>query len=101
MDRFPRKELAVRAGVDSDYVRRLIELGILTAGEGDTFSLGDVRRVRLLKSLEAAGMPLDGMARAVGSGHLSFAFADSSQLDRFSGFSGKTFQTVSAERASR
>jgi len=94
---FPRKELAGRAGVDADYVGRLIELGILTPGEGDTFSLGDVRRVRLLKSLEAAGMPLDGMGRAVGSGHLSFAFLDLSQLDRFSGFSGKTFREVSAE----
>lgn len=97
MDGFPRKELADRAGVDSDYVGRLIELGILTPGEGDTFSLGDVRRARLLKSLEQAGMPLDGMGRAVGSGHLSFAFLDRSQLDRFSGFSGKTFRELSAE----
>lgn len=97
MDGFPRKELADRAGVDSDYVGRLIELGILTPGEGDTFSLGDVRRARLLKSLEQAGIPLDGMGRAVGSGHLSFALLDLPQLDRFSGFSGKTFRELSAE----
>jgi adenylate cyclase len=94
---FRKKELADRAGVDPDYVDRLIELGILTPGEGDTFSLGDLRRVRLVESLEAAGMPLDGMGSAVGSGHLSFAFVDSAQLDRFSGFSGKTFREVSAE----
>jgi adenylate cyclase len=91
------KELADRAGLDSDYVGRLIELGILTPGEADMFSLGDVRRARLLKSLEQAGMPLDGMGRAVGSGHLSFAFLDLPQLDRFSGFSGKTFRELSAE----
>ncbi len=97
MEGFRKKKLADRAGVDPDYVDRLIELGILTPGEGDTFSLGDVRRVRLVESLEAAGLPLDGMGWAVGSGHLSFAFVDNAQLDRFSGFSGKTFREVSAE----
>jgi len=59
--------------------------------------LADVRRARLLKSLEQAGMPLDGMGRAVASGHLSFAFLNLPQLDRFSGFSGKTFRELSAE----
>jgi class 3 adenylate cyclase/DNA-binding transcriptional MerR regulator len=94
---FTRQELADRSGVDSDYVDRLVEIGILTPGEGETFSLGDVRRARLLKSLEEAGMPLDGMGRAVRSGHLSFAFLDHSQMDRFSGFSGKTFRELTAE----
>ena len=42
-------------------------------------------------------MPLDGMGRAVRSGHLSFAFLDHSQMDRFSGFSGKTFRELTAE----
>ena len=97
MSGFTRAELADRAGVDSDYVGRLIELDLLTLGEGDTFSLGDVRRARLVKSLEQAGMPLDGMGRAVASGHLSFAFLNLPQLDRFSGFSGKTFRELSAE----
>jgi adenylate cyclase len=97
MSGLTRKEAADRAGVDSAYVDRLIELGIVMPGEGDRFSLGDVRRARLLKGLEEAGMPLDGMARAVGTGHLSFAFLDFSQLDRFSGFSGTTFRELSAE----
>jgi adenylate cyclase len=91
-----RKEVADRAGVDTDYVGRLIELDVLRP-EGDTFSSGDVRRARLLRSLEQAGMPLDGIGAAVGTGHLSFAFLDLPNFDRFSGLSGKTFREVSAE----
>jgi len=91
-----RKEVADRAGVDSDYVGRLIELGVLTP-EADMFSSGDLRRVRLLRSLEQAGMPLDGIGAAVAAGHLSFVFLDLPHMDRFSGLSGKTFRELSAE----
>ena len=39
-----RQELARRAGVEPDYVDRLVELGILRPGTDDAFSPGDVRR---------------------------------------------------------
>jgi hypothetical protein len=41
-----RQDVARRAGVDHEYVDRLVELGILKPGTGDTFSPGDVLRAR-------------------------------------------------------
>jgi adenylate cyclase len=90
-------EVARRAGVDSEYVARLVDLGILTPGEGESFSPGDARRARLVQSLERAGVPLDGMAAAVRDGALSMAFLDLSAYDRFAGLSGTTFQELSAK----
>jgi adenylate cyclase len=91
-----RQEVARRAGVDTDYVDRLVELGILRPGTGDTFSPGDVRRARWVHSFEEAGVPLDGMATAVRDGALSFSFLDATAFDRFAGLSGATFHELSA-----
>jgi adenylate cyclase len=91
-----RQEVARRAGVDTDYVDRLVELGILRPGTGDTFSPGDVRRARWVHSFEEAGVPLDGMAAAVRDGALSFSFLDATAFDRFAGLSGATFHELSA-----
>ncbi len=85
-----------RAGVDPDYVDRLVELGILESGKRDAFSPGDVRRARWARSLERAGVPLDGMATAVRDGALSFSFLDASVFDRFAGLSTTTFRELSA-----
>jgi adenylate cyclase len=90
-----RQEVARRAGVDTDYVDRLVELGILRPGTGDTFSSGDVRRARWVRSFEEAGVPLDGMAAAVRAGALSFSYLDASAFDRFAGVSGTTFRELS------
>jgi adenylate cyclase len=90
-----RQEVARRAGVDSDYVDRLVELGLLQPGTGDVFSPGDVRRARWVQSLERAGVPLDGMAAAVRDGALSFSFLDATAFDRFAGLSGTTFGELS------
>jgi adenylate cyclase len=90
-----RREVARRAGVDPEYVDRLVELGILRPGPGDAFSPGDVRRARWVQGLERAGVPLDGMAAAVRSGALSFSFLDASAFDRFTGVSDTTFRELS------
>jgi adenylate cyclase len=92
---YTRQEVAQRAGVDPDYVDRLVELGILTPAAGDAFSPGDVLRARWLQSLERAGVPLEGMAAAVRDGALSFSFMDVAAFDRFAGLSGTTFQQLS------
>jgi adenylate cyclase len=94
---YSRQEVAQRAGVDPDYLDRLVELGILTPAAGDAFSPGDVLRARWLQSLERAGVPLEGMAAAVRDGTLSFSFMDVSAFDRFAGLSGTTFQQLSAQ----
>jgi adenylate cyclase len=93
---YTRQQVTQRAGVDPDYVDRLVELGILTPAAGDGFSPGDVLRARWVQSLERAGVPLEGMAAAVRDGALSFSFMDVSAFDRFAGLSGTTFQQLSA-----
>jgi adenylate cyclase len=90
-----RDEVARRAGVDPDYVDRLVDLGILDPDPRDGFSEGDVRRTRWVRSLERAGVPLDGMAAAVRQGALSFAFLDMPAFDRFSLLSETTFGELS------
>jgi adenylate cyclase len=93
---YTRQQVAQRAGVDPDYLDRLVELGILTPAAGDAFSPGDALRARWVQSLERAGVPLEGMAAAVRDGALSFSFMDVSAFDRFAGLSGTTFQELSA-----
>jgi adenylate cyclase len=90
-------EVASKAGVDPEYVDLLVELGFMTPGDGDTFSSGDVLRARWIRSLEQAGVPLDGMAAAVRDGALSFSYLDMSAFDRFAGLSSTTFQRLSDE----
>jgi adenylate cyclase len=94
---YTRQEVAQRAGVDPDYVDRLVELGVLTPAAGDAFSPGDALRARWLQSLERAGVPLDGMAAAVRDGALSFSYLDATAYDPFGGLSGTTFQQLSAQ----
>ena len=90
-----RQEIATKAGADLAYVDRLVELGLLRPGSGDTFSSGDVRRARWVQSLERSGVPLEGMAAAVRGGALSFAFLDGAAFDRFAGFTGTNFRQLS------
>jgi DNA-binding transcriptional MerR regulator len=94
---YSRQEVAQRAGVDPDYLDRLVELGILTPGTGDLFSTGDVRRARWVRDLENSGVPLDGMAAAVRDGALSFSYLDASAFDRFAGMSTATLRELSEE----
>jgi adenylate cyclase len=97
MSGYTRQEVAQRAGVDPDYLDRLVELGILTPAAGEAFSPGDALRARWLQSLEQAGVPLEGLASAVRDGILSFSFLDVAAYDRFAGLSGTTFQQLSVQ----
>jgi hypothetical protein len=55
--------------VTPELVGRLVELGILTAGDGEVpYGLGDVRRVRLADACERAGLSLDGIGEAIAAG---------------------------------
>jgi adenylate cyclase len=91
-----RDEAARKAGVEPDYVDRLVELGILKPGNDQLFSLGDARRARWVHALERAGVPLDGLAAAERDGTFSLSFLDASAFDRFAGLSGTRFREVSA-----
>jgi adenylate cyclase len=87
--------VAGKARVDADYVDRLVGLGILRPVMGDRFSPGDERKARWVRSLELAGVPLDGIATAVRDGALSFSFMDATAFDRFAGVSSTTFRELS------
>jgi adenylate cyclase len=94
---YSRKEAAERAGVSVDDLSRLVDLGILEPAEGDRFSIGDVRRVVLLQSFTAAGIPLDGLATQMRKGDLSLAWLDSPAFDAFASLSPVTFAQLSAQ----
>jgi adenylate cyclase len=71
------EELARRAGASVGEVRRLSELGILTPGEGSSpFRVGDVARIRLVASCEAAGLSAEGIGKGIAAGQISLAFLD-------------------------
>jgi adenylate cyclase len=89
------QEGAQRAGVDMDYVARLIDGGLLGSVASDRLSTGDVRRILFVKSLDDAGLPLDGVAAAMASGAISLDFMDAPAYERYAAVSAETFAQVS------
>jgi adenylate cyclase len=69
------EEVASRAGVEDEYVRRLAELGALE-GQGDGYGEQDVHRVALLHSWDTAGLSPESILTAVRQGELSFSFLE-------------------------
>ena len=92
-----REEIADRSGLGRDYIDRLVELGIITPGDVDRFSMGALRGARLIHGLDQAGIPLEGIASAVRDGHMSLEFFDLPNFDRFSAISPKTFRQMADE----
>jgi adenylate cyclase len=88
-------DVAARAGAAQDYVNRLVGLGVVSAGQGGGFSEGDVRRVRLMQTLERAGVPLEEVAATIRRGDLSLDFMDLSHFERLSSLADVTFQELS------
>jgi len=89
------EEAAERAGVEPSYLVRLVDLGILAPHEPDRISPGDVRRVLMARSLEDAGIPLEGVADAIQRGALSLGFLDAPSYERFASLAPETFRQVS------
>jgi adenylate cyclase len=94
VDDHSRDEVARKAGVEPEYVDRLVELGFLTPAPAGTYSTGDVRRTRWVRSFEESGVPLEGLAAAVRDGVLSFSYLDAAAFDRFAGMSATTFREL-------
>ena len=69
--------LADLAGVTAAEVERLVDLGVLVARDGgEPFLEIDVPKVRLAVACEQAGLPMEGIAAAIGAGRLSFSFLE-------------------------
>ena len=97
MERVSADQIAQAAGVEPSYVAGLIKEGILEPDGAGLLSERDVRRVRIVQTLEDAGLPLPGLGEAVRSGVVSLAFIDSPSYDRWGSFSETTFQSLSTE----
>ena len=95
VNRYPRADAAQRAGVEPEFLDRLQTLGFLASEERDGFTSGDVRRALFAKSLDDAGIPLDGVADALRRGAISLDFLDADSYERFSAFADETFRQVS------
>jgi adenylate cyclase len=95
MSDYSRTEAAERAGIGLDELRRMIDLGILHAVEGDRFTSGEVRKAGLIHSMMEAGLPIEGLAWVVTSGTFGLDFMDTPAYERFSMLSDITFAQMS------
>jgi adenylate cyclase len=95
MSGLTREEAAAGAGVEAAYVEELIAAKILRPRDAG-LTTGDVRRIRLMESLQEAGLPLDGMAAGFEQGILTLDFVDLPEYERMATLSDETFEEVSA-----
>jgi adenylate cyclase len=83
MNSLSLEELAIQAEVDTEYLRRLIELGAIEPRTGpEHYGPSDVRRVQLLRTWEAAGFSVDGVVDLVRVGELSVSWLDAPVMTR-------------------
>jgi len=92
-----RTQVAERAGVDSGYVQRLLDAGVLVPARGGVFTEGDVRRARLYDGLERTGLPLQAIREALDAGELSFGWLDHPLYDLIAALSRRSFRDVATE----
>jgi hypothetical protein len=66
-------ELAARAGVSLERVKRLVKLGVVQASETDgTFRVIDVQRIRVAEAFVDSGLAVEDLGRLVAEGHVTF-----------------------------
>jgi len=83
--------------VTVDRLTELLALDIIKPRSADEFSVGDVRRARLLETLIEAGLPIDALVEGFRRGLLTLDFVDGAEYDRFPQMSEQSFGHV-AER---
>jgi adenylate cyclase len=97
-DALTEQELADLAGTPVAFLRRAVELGIVRPGDGERpFRRADLSRVRLALACDGAGLPLDGIGKAVAEGRVAFDFLDGAQY-RFARHTSQTYRQLCAER---
>jgi adenylate cyclase len=97
MDWLSASGLADLAGTTAEEIQRLVDLGILITDGAGRFRTSDVQRVRLLAACERAGLPVQGIAAAVGEGRLSLDFLEAAPYRRWAVRSTKTYRQVSQD----
>ncbi len=71
-------------------------LGIIRADEHGLYGEGSVRRTRVARLLDGAGISLEGIAAVIAGDQLSFELIELATPDQFSSFGEETFGEVSA-----
>jgi hypothetical protein len=97
MDALSASGLAELAGTTLEEVQRLVDLGILITDGAGLFRTSDVQKVRLLEACERAGLPVQGIAAAVGKGSLSFDFLEAAPYRRWAVRSARSYREVSRD----
>jgi len=97
MQGLSRDDTAKLAGVDPEYVDRLLDLGILDADEDGSFRAGSPQRVRIVEMLEDAGLPLDGLGEALSRDLVSLDFIDTTSNNRWGSLTATTFEELSEQ----
>jgi class 3 adenylate cyclase len=95
---FSAETVASRSGASPEFVRRLLELGILAPTPDVGLTEADVRRVRVVGALDGSGLSLGGLAQAMRRGLLSLDFVESPAYDRYDSLTEMTFREVSESR---
>jgi adenylate cyclase len=97
MDWLSALGLADLAGTTVEEIQRLVDLGVLITDGAGRFRTSDVQRVRLLAACERAGLPVHGIAAAVGEGRLSLDFLEAAPYRRWAVRSPRTYRQVSQD----
>jgi adenylate cyclase len=88
-----KDELQTLSSCDASRIERYIGLGLVTSQEEGAFERGDVTRIRVLAALEASGVDLRQVAKAVHQDRFSLAFAGEVVADSV-GLTPETHQQV-------
>ena len=97
-ERLSRAELADRAGVPQTEIDWMVSASILEPADSSApFTDADVRKVRLAKACQNAGLPIDGIGAAITSGRLSFAFLEAAPYRRWAARSTRTYEETARE----
>ena len=97
MEQYEAAQAAERAGISVEELSRQVALGILSPGEDGRFTAGAVRKAAMAHSLEAGGVPLEGLAAEMKTGRLSLDFLDNPAYETFAALSGLTFEQLSTQ----
>lgn len=97
MKRVTVDQIAEWAGVEPAFVARLIELAILETDDEGLLAEIHYRTVRIVRALEEAALPLEGLSQAMASGALSFQFTENPSYTRWTSLSDVTFRELSEE----
>jgi len=97
MSNHDRNDLASRAGVDREFVDRLVELGVIVPDADDRLTDGDVRRAVIVYGLEQSGLPLTEVGALIREHVIALDFVDEPVFAVFGVLEAMTFHDLSGQ----